>query len=124
MVCSRKNTKRSIRKNNNYELRLMCNAEENGQKQQLIKRKSNLYDRYSSESQKKVERRKRTTSGNNRPGSLNISAIQEICMVDIKTQLLDLTKKINRLVETTDIRLNAIESKLNIVQATYIGQQI
>lgn len=118
MVCSRKNTKRSIRKNNNYELRLKCKGEETGQKQQLIKRKSNLFDRYSSESQQKVERRKRTTSTNNRPVSLNINAIQEICMVDIKTQLMDLTKKINRLVETTDARLNAIESKLNIVQPT------
>lgn len=115
MVCSRKNTKRSIRKNNNYELRLTCKGEENGKKQQIIKRKSNLYDRYSSESQKKVERRKRTTSGNNRPMSFNISAIQEICMVDIKTQLMDLTKKINRLVETTEARLTAIEKKLNIV---------
>lgn len=118
MVCSRKNTKSSIRKNNNYELRLKCKDEEGGQKQQLIKRKSNLYDRYSTESQKKVERRKRTTSGNNRPVSLNIGAIQEICMVDIKTQLMDLTKKINRLVETTETRLNSIENKLNIVQPT------
>lgn len=96
----------------------MCKGEENNQKQQVIKRKSNLYDRYSTESQKRVERRKRTVSGNNRPVSLNINAIQEICMVDIKTQLMDLTKKINRLVETTEAKLNDIESKLKIVQPT------
>ncbi|XP_037294243.1 transient receptor potential channel pyrexia isoform X2 [Manduca sexta] len=119
MVASRKDTKRSIRKNNNYEFRLMkCKDEEDKeQKQDVVKRKSNLYDRYSVESQN-VERRKRTTSGSNadknRPPSLTINAIQEICMVDIKTQLLELTKKVNKLVEITDARLNQIESKLDV----------
>ncbi|KAI8425109.1 hypothetical protein MSG28_006961 [Choristoneura fumiferana] len=116
MVASRKDTKRSIRKNNNYECRIKCKEEPGAPKPQLIKRKSNLFDRYSSESQQ-VERRKRTTSGSdnrNRPISMNISAIQEICMVDIKTQLTELTKKINKLVEVTDSRLNIIEKKLDM----------
>ncbi|XP_073950492.1 transient receptor potential channel pyrexia isoform X1 [Choristoneura fumiferana] len=117
MVASRKDTKRSIRKNNNYECRIKCKEEPGAPKPQLIKRKSNLFDRYSSESQQ-VERRKRTTSGSdnrNRPISMNISAIQEICMVDIKTQLTELTKKINKLVEVTDSRLNIIEKKLDSI---------
>lgn len=117
MVASRKDTKRSIRKNNNYECRIKCKEEPGVPKPQLIKRKSNLFDRYSSESQQ-VERRKRTTSGSdnrNRPISMNINAIQEICMVDIKTQLTELTKKINKLVEVTDSRLNTIEKKLDSI---------
>ncbi|XP_063627903.1 transient receptor potential channel pyrexia isoform X1 [Cydia splendana] len=116
MVASRKVTKRSIRKNNNYECRIKCKEEVETEKpQQFNKRKSNLYDRYSSEGQN-VERRKRTTSSSdnrNRPVSMNIGAIQEICMVDIKTQLAELTKKINKLVETTDSKLSTIERRLD-----------
>ncbi|KAI5643183.1 ankyrin repeats (3 copies) domain-containing protein [Phthorimaea operculella] len=117
LVASRKDTKRSIRKkrNNNYECRIKpCKGEEDIEKQTVVKRKSNLYDRYSSESQN-VQRRKRTQSGN-RPVSFSLNAIQEICMVDIKTQLETLTKKINKLVETTEARLDAIETKMDNVQ--------
>lgn len=117
MVASRKGTKRSIRKNNNYECRIKkCDNDEDMEKQQLVKRKSNLFDRFSSESQR-VQRRKRTTSGN-RPMSLTVNAIQEICMVDVKTQLADLTKKINKLVDTTDTRLSVIETKLESILPT------
>ncbi|KAJ2953216.1 hypothetical protein O0L34_g793 [Tuta absoluta] len=113
LVASRKDTKRSIRKkNNNYECRIKpCKGEEDIEKPTVVKRKSNLYDRYSSESQN-VQRRKRTQSGN-RPVSFSLNAIQEICMVDIKTQLETLTKKINKLVETTESRLDAIETKMD-----------
>lgn len=113
MVASRKEkTNRSVRKNNNYECRIKkCKEDDDIEKQQLVKRKSNLYDRYSSESQN-VERRKKTTSIS-RPKSFNINAIQEICMVDIKNQLADLTKIVNKLVETTDSRLTSIETKLD-----------
>lgn len=113
MVASRKErTTRNIPKNNNYECRIKhCKEENDIEKQQLVKRKSNLYDRYSSESQH-VERRKRTTSGT-RPKSFNINAIQEICMVDIKNQLADLTKMVNKLLETTESRLTTIETKLD-----------
>lgn len=118
MVASRKNTKRSVRKNNNYEFRIRrCPEEETISKPEIVKRKSNLYDRFSFDSQQ-VERRKRPTSGSNtdsrnRPPSLTINAIQEICMVDIKSQLLELTKKVNKLLEGTEARLNQIESKVN-----------
>lgn len=116
MAC-RKDPKRSMRQNNNYEFRVKKSKEDDDKKKQdIVKRKSNLYDRYSVESQH-VERRKRTTSASNtdkaRPSSLTINAIQEICMVDIKTQLLDLTKRVNKLIETTDARLSQIENKLN-----------
>lgn len=118
MVASRKDTKRSVRKNNNYEFRLKQCKEEDDKERQLVKRKSNLFDRYSLESQQQVERRKRTTSGSaadnrNRPPSLTVNAIQEICMVDIKTQLLELTKKVNKLIENTETKLNHIENKLD-----------
>ncbi|KAM3962525.1 LOW QUALITY PROTEIN: transient receptor potential channel pyrexia [Aphomia sociella] len=120
MVASRKDTKRSIRKNNNYEFRIGKCKEENNEKFE-VKRKSYLYDRYSSESQQ-VERRKRTTSGSvenkGRPVSLNINTIQDICMVDIKNQLVELTKKLNKLIETNETRFNAIENKLNDIQPT------
>ncbi|XP_013184439.2 transient receptor potential channel pyrexia isoform X2 [Amyelois transitella] len=122
MVASRKSTKRSIRKNNNYECKIrQCKDEEDNEKvqQQQVKRKSYLYDRFSSESQQ-VERRKRTTSGSTenkpRPVSLNINTIQEICMVDIKTQLSDLTKKVNQLIEASESRLSLIEKKLDDIQ--------
>ncbi|XP_023945739.1 transient receptor potential channel pyrexia [Bicyclus anynana] len=117
MVVSRKATKKSIRKNNNYECRIKkCKGEEDIERQ-IVKRKSYLYDRFSNESQN-VERRKRTTSANvearaQRPMSFNINAIQEICMVDIKTQLTDLTKKLNKFVEATDAKLSCIEKKLD-----------
>ncbi|CAH0728375.1 unnamed protein product, partial [Brenthis ino] len=115
LVASRKDTKKSIRKNNNYECRIQkCREDEDVERQQ-VKRKSYLYDRFSCESQN-VERRKKTTSGNvenrNRPMSFTINAIQEICMVDVKNQLADLTKKINKLIEVTDSRLSLIEMKL------------
>lgn len=117
MVASRKETKRSVRKNNNYELRLKRCKEDEDKERQLVKRKSNLFDRYSLESQQ-VVRRKRTTSSSavdnrNRPPSLNINAIQEICMVDIKNQLLDLSKKLNKLIENTEVRLSQIENKID-----------
>lgn len=117
MVASRKSTRKSIKHNNNYVFRIRkCKGEEEAPKQDLVKRKSNLFDRYSSESQQ-VERRKRTTSASNadriRPQSLNINAIQEICMVDIKTQLLELTKRVNKLIDTTETRLNQIENKIS-----------
>lgn len=114
MVVSRINTKKSIRRNNNYECRIRKGKEDEDIERQLVKRKSNLYDQFSSENQQ-VERRKRTTStseNRNRPMSMTINAIQEICMVDVKTQLAELTKKINKLVDTTESRLNAIENKL------------
>lgn len=117
MVASRKDTKRSINTNNNYEFRIKkCKEDEDKSKRDIVKRRSNLYDRYSFESQH-VERRKRTTSASNadrvRPTSLNINAIQEICMVDIKTQLLELSKRINKLIDNTESRLSQIENKLN-----------
>lgn len=120
MVASRKDTKRSVRKNNNYECRIQkCKEDERDKEQQHVKRKSYLYDRFSSESQH-VERRKRTTSGSaenrGRPVSLNISAIQEICMVDIKNQLAELTKKVNKLIDASESRLNLIEKKLDDIQ--------
>ncbi|XP_068619064.1 transient receptor potential channel pyrexia isoform X2 [Battus philenor] len=114
MVASRNNTKKSIRRNNNYECRIRKSKEDDDIERQVVKRKSNLYDQFSLENQ--VERRKKTTStsdNRNRPMSVTISAIQEICMVDIKTQLADLTKKINKLVETTESRLNTLENKLD-----------
>lgn len=114
-MASRKDTKKSIRKNNNYECRIQKSREDEDVERQQVKRKSYLYDRFSSESQN-VERRKKTASGNvenrNRPMSFTINAIQEICMVDVKNQLADLTKKINKLVEITDSRLSLIEKKL------------
>lgn len=102
MVASKKDTKRSIRKNNNYEFRLRRSKDEEDRNRQ-VKRKSNLYDRYSFESQQ-VERRKRTTSTSttdplNYTNSFSINAIQEICMVDIKNQLLELNKKVTKLLE-------------------------
>lgn len=122
MVASRKDTKsRSIHKNNNYECRVRkAKDDEDVERQlQVVKRKSYLYDRFSSEGQQ-VERRKRTTSSSldnrNRPVSLTVSGIQEICMVDIKTQLSELTKKVTKLMETTEMRLKLIESKLNDIQ--------
>ncbi|XP_046971112.1 transient receptor potential channel pyrexia isoform X2 [Vanessa cardui] len=119
MVASRKDTKKSIRKNNNYECRIRKCKDDEDIERQIVKRKSYLYDRFSSESQN-VERRKKniTTSAENRnrPMSFTINAIQEICMVDIKNQLADLTKKINKLIETTDSRLSLIEKKLDDVQ--------
>ncbi|XP_041968957.1 transient receptor potential channel pyrexia isoform X2 [Aricia agestis] len=115
MVASRKTKKKSFRKNNNYECRIQQSQDaEHIERQPTVKRKSYLYDRFSSESQN-VERRKRTTSTTdvrNRPMSLTINAIQDICMVDVKNQLSDLTKKINRLIDATDSRLNLIEKKL------------
>ncbi|CAH2094669.1 unnamed protein product [Euphydryas editha] len=115
MVASRKDTKKSVRKNNNYECRIRKCTDDEDIERQIVKRKSYLYDRFSLESQN-VERRKRNTGtaaeNKNRPVSFSINAIQEICMVDIKNQLLDLTKKINKLIETTDIRLTLIEKKL------------
>ncbi|XP_053613892.1 transient receptor potential channel pyrexia isoform X2 [Plodia interpunctella] len=122
MVASRKNTKRSIRKNNNYECKIRkCKEEEDNEKvqQEHVKRKSYLYDRFSSESQH-VERRKRTTSSSTenkqRPVSFNINTIQEICMVDIKNQLADLMKKVNKLIEASESRLSLIEKKLDDIQ--------
>ncbi|KOB65611.1 Transient receptor potential ion channel, partial [Operophtera brumata] len=102
MVASKKNTKRSIRKNSNYEFRLRRSKDEED-RDRHVKRKSNLYDRYSFESQQ-VERRKRTTSNSatdplNYTNSFSINAIQEICMVDIKNQLIELNKKVNKLLE-------------------------
>ncbi|XP_028160039.1 transient receptor potential channel pyrexia isoform X3 [Ostrinia furnacalis] len=116
MVASRKDTKRSIRKNNNYKCIVKKEKDDSEiDTPQIVKRKSYLYDRFSSEGQQ-VERRKRTTSSSlenrNRPVSLTISGIQEICMVDIKTQLMELSKKISKLTETTEARLKLIESKL------------
>ncbi|CAK1553897.1 unnamed protein product [Leptosia nina] len=112
MVASRKDTKKSIRKNNNYEFRIR-KGDEDDIERQIVKRKSYLYDRFSFESQN-VERRKRNTSesNRNRPMSFTLNAIQEMCVVDMKNQLSDLTKKINKLVETTDTRLSSIENKL------------
>nr|QDR50969.1 pyrexia trpa [Heliconius melpomene] len=115
LVASRKDTKKSVRKNNNYECRIRkCKEDEDVERQQ-VKRKSYLYDRFSSESQN-VERRRKATSGTvdnkNRPMSFTINAIQDICMVDVKNQLADLTKKINKLIDTTDERLTMIEKKL------------
>ncbi|XP_032521667.2 transient receptor potential channel pyrexia isoform X2 [Danaus plexippus] len=118
MVASRKDTKKSIRKNNNYEFRLRKETDqEDIERQQHVKRKSYLYERYSCESQN-VERRKKTTNSGsidnkNRPVSFSINAIQEICMVDIKNQLAELTKKINKLAEVTDSKLSFIEKKLD-----------
>lgn len=117
MVASRKDTKRSVRKNNNYECRVRkCKGEEEDERQQIVKRKSYLFDRFSSEGQQ-VERRKRTTSSStdnrNRPVSLTINGIQEICMVDIKTQLAELTKKVAKLTECTEAKLKLIEGKLD-----------
>lgn len=115
MVVSRKATKKSIRKNNNYECRIKKDNEDEDLERQTVKRKSYLYERYSNESQN-VERRKRTTSAvdtKTRPMSFNIHAIQEICMVDIKTQLSDLNKKVNKLIETTDSKLSLIEKMLD-----------
>lgn len=102
MVASKKSTKSSIRKNSNYEFRLRRSKDEEDRDRQ-VKRKSNLYDRYSIESQQ-VERRKRTTSNSatdplNYTNSFSINAIQEICMVDIKNQLMELNKKVNKLLE-------------------------
>lgn len=111
MVASRKNTKRSIRKNNNYEFRIKRGRDEED-RQRHVKRKSNLFDRYSLESQH-IERRKRTTSGSTDPlhPSFTINAIQEICMVDIKNQLMELTKKVNKLIDATEARINKAEGK-------------
>lgn len=112
MVASRKDNKKSIRKNNNYEFRIRkCDDEDI--ERQLVKRKSYLYDRFSFDSQN-VERRKRTTSesNRNRPMSFNLNAIQELCIVDVKNQLVDITKKLNKLIEATDGRLSLIENKL------------
>lgn len=114
MVASRKEVKRSVKKNNNYEFRIKkCKEEVELSKTPVVKRKSNLYDRYSYESQN-VEKRKHTTSGseNRNRMSTSINAIQEICMVDIKTQLAEIAKKINALAETTESRFSTIESKL------------
>ncbi|XP_013135767.1 PREDICTED: transient receptor potential channel pyrexia isoform X2 [Papilio polytes] len=114
MVASRHSTKKSIRRNNNYECRIRRCKEDDDVERQVVKRKSNLYDQFSLENQQ-VERRKKTSSSveRNRPMSFTINAIQEICMVDIKTQLADLTKKINKLVESTESRLAIIENKLD-----------
>ncbi|CAK1583592.1 unnamed protein product, partial [Parnassius mnemosyne] len=116
MVASRNITKKSIRRNNNYECRIRKCKEDEDIERRVVKRKSNLYDQFSLENQQ-VERRKRTTSSSvenrNRPMSVNINTIQEICMVDIKTQLADLTKKINKLLEATESKLNVIENKLD-----------
>ncbi|XP_059053204.1 transient receptor potential channel pyrexia-like isoform X2 [Achroia grisella] len=119
MVASRKDTKRSVRKNNNYEFRIgKCKIDEDIARQ-VVKRKSYLYDRYSFESQH-VERRKKTTSGSGdnkgRPVSVNINTVQDLCMVDIKNQLVELSKKINRLIETNETRFKVIEKKLNDIQ--------
>lgn len=119
MVASRKTINRCERKNNNYECRIRkCKDDDEHENSLLVKRKSNLFDRYSSEGQQNVERRrKRTLSGSNersRAMSLTINNIQEICMVDMKTQLLELTKKINKLVEISEARLNVIEQTGNI----------
>lgn len=116
MVASRKTNQINIKHpNDNYVLRIRKrNEEEDLNKREIVKRRSNLFDKYSSETQH-VERRKRTKSTSNtdktRPTSLDldINAIQEICMVDIKTQLLELTKKVNKLIDNTDLRLNQIE---------------
>ncbi|XP_045502459.1 transient receptor potential channel pyrexia-like isoform X1 [Colias croceus] len=112
MVASRKETRKSIRKNNNYEFRVRKYDEEDVERQQ-VKRKSYLYDRFSFDNQN-VERRKRTTSDSNRnrPASFTINAIQELCIVEIKNQLCDLSKKINKMIDTTEQRLNMIEKKL------------
>lgn len=112
MIASRKTGKKSIHRNNNYEFRIQKSRDEEDVERQTVKRKSYLYDRFSAESQN-VERRKRTSTDNrNRPMSLTVNAIQEICMVDVKNQLYELSKKINKLTEMTDIRLNMIEKKL------------
>lgn len=115
MVASRKIIQKSIKHNNNYVFRLKRSKDEAEMKQNQVKRRSNLFDIYSVESQQ-VERRKKTNSASNadrvRPTSLNINAIQEICMVDIKTQLMELTKRVNKLIETTETRLSRIENKL------------
>lgn len=115
MVASRKIIQKSIKHNNNYVFRLKRSKDEAELKQNQVKRRSNLFDIYSVESQQ-VERRKKTNSASNadrvRPTSLNINAIQEICMVDIKTQLMELTKRVNKLIETTETRLSRIENKL------------
>lgn len=102
MVASKKVIKRSIRKHNNYEFRLQKSKDEEDRNRQ-VKRKSNLYDRYSLESQQ-VERRRRTTSNSTQDplistSSLPNNAIQEICMIDIKNQLLELNKKVSKLIE-------------------------
>ncbi|XP_047512350.1 transient receptor potential channel pyrexia-like isoform X2 [Pieris napi] len=112
MVASRKDTKKSVRKNNNYEFRIRkCDGEDI--ERQLVKRKSYLYDRFSLDSQN-VERRKRTTSesNRNRPMSFTLNTIQELCIVDVKNQLVDVTKKLNKLIDITDGRLTLIENKL------------
>ncbi|GBP04056.1 Transient receptor potential channel pyrexia [Eumeta japonica] len=114
VAASKKDTKRSIRKVNNYEFRVKKCKEEEEKDNPVVKRKSNLFDRYSTDSQQ-VERRKRTTSSSletNRQLPMTINAIQEICMVDIKNQLADISKRINKLTETNETRLNAMESKL------------
>lgn len=110
MVASRKEVTKRVRKNN-YEFCIKKCIEEETPKTPVIKRKSNLFDRYSLESQNV---RKHTNSGSdkNRPKSMTINTIQEICLVDIKTQLADIAKVINKLAETTENRLNAIEEKL------------
>ncbi|XP_050675090.1 transient receptor potential channel pyrexia isoform X2 [Leptidea sinapis] len=114
LVSSRKDTKKSIRRNNKYEFRIRKSKDEEDVERQIVKRKSYLYDRFSFENQH-VERRKRTVSESNRnqPMSNTINAIQELCIVEVKNQLTDLTKKINKLVETTDTRLSLLEMKLN-----------
>ncbi|KAL4715914.1 hypothetical protein ACJJTC_013214 [Scirpophaga incertulas] len=119
MVASRKNTKRSVRRNNNYECKVKkCKEEEEITPPQLVKRKSYLFDRFSNEGQ--VERRRRTQSGSienrNRPVSLTINGIQEICMVDIKTQIMELSKKVTKLGDVLDKKFILIESKLNDIQ--------
>ncbi|RVE47475.1 hypothetical protein evm_007886 [Chilo suppressalis] len=112
MVASKKVTKRSVRRNNNYECQIgKCKEEENIQQQ--VKRKSYLFDRFSNEGQQ-IERRKRTTSSmenRNRPVSLTISGIQEICMVDIKSQLSELSKKVAKLTDAIEARLKVLENK-------------
>ncbi|VVD01605.1 unnamed protein product, partial [Leptidea sinapis] len=110
LVSSRKDTKKSIRRNNKYEFRIRKSKDEEDVERQIVKRKSYLYDRFSFENQH-VERRKRTVSESNRnqPMSNTINAIQELCIVEVKNQLTDLTKKINKLVETTDTRLSLLE---------------
>ncbi|CAG9134034.1 unnamed protein product [Plutella xylostella] len=117
MVVSRKEINRSVCKNNNYECRIQTCSEDEHTVPLVVKRKSNLFDRYSSESQQKVERRKRTTSRESRSRPVTLSAVQDLCLLDIKNQLTDLTKKMNKLVDVTDARLNVIENKLHIGDA-------
>ncbi|CAG9789260.1 unnamed protein product [Diatraea saccharalis] len=115
MVASRKVIKRSVRRNNNYECQIKKCKESEENVQQQVKRKSYLFDRFSNEGQQ-IERRKKTSSSiesRNRPVSLTISGIQEICMVDIKNQLAELSKKVTKLTESTENKLKVIENKLN-----------